>query len=669
MPTIYALKYDVIQILQGQKQYTIDRLNTNDHALEAAYCLEGDNHLVVTPNGFSLIHEKSSAVYERTVPALTLYTEDYKKNVLFAVKNDGSVFFLEDVNGQGLIVDMVSDTVAVAKTAPSGFQKPIRVLNSSTVEIPGGQSRNPVINGKRVRFPLNNPATCYTIMPNGDVAFGSFFFLAGYSSDGTIKWVDITFAPTLAVVPIDEGRRIVSLSADGTVRWHDGTNGETLLASYVHPDLKRRVTWTPEGFFDHSAGGESLVGFHHNQGAGRQARFYSIERFYENLYRPDLVRARLLGKSEDGIIKARKEVGEILDMLEKGLPPEVSASCVVRDGVLNVDVSIEDGGSGVGPVSYFLNGVKVAEDAPPAVSPVKGKRYALTKQLVTAPGENVIEVRSESPLSHIESNTARVVLTNTFAAERKKTLYVLAVGIDKYAAKEFVLNNAVNDVRYFSSTISEIAHKRFADVIVETVENSQATTANVLKAISSVGGRTSPDDCFVLYLSGHGLTVDNTYYFLPSELQGFTKESVALNAISQQALNKALLSVAAQESLIILDTCQSGSFAFSSPLGLDMKAATGRLNRATGRAVLTAATASGDALEGFKGHGLFTYVLVDGLQGKADAAFEDESVSLVELGDYILNNVPTLSSEVWGVTQRPIFYHKGNDFTLTSTER
>jgi hypothetical protein len=47
--------------------------------------------------------------------------------------------------------------------------------------------------------------------------------------------------------------------------------------------------------------------------------------------------------------------------------------------------------------------------------------------------------------------------------------------------------------------------------------------------------------------------------------------------------------------------------------GLEQPAALGRLIVATGRTVLTASTSDKPALEGYHGHGVFTYALLDGL--------------------------------------------------------
>ena len=75
--------------------------------------------------------------------------------------------------------------------------------------------------------------------------------------------------------------------------------------------------------------------------------------------------------------------------------------------------------------------------------------------------------------------------------------------------------------------------------------------------------------------------------------------------------------IKAKRALILLDTCESGAltggYAKSRTEGPVSEAAVGRLNEATGRPVLTAASPGKHAFENYKGHGVFTYALIEAL--------------------------------------------------------
>jgi hypothetical protein len=73
-----------------------------------------------------------------------------------------------------------------------------------------------------------------------------------------------------------------------------------------------------------------------------------------------------------------------------------------------------------------------------------------------------------------------------------------------------------------------------------------------------------------------------------------------------------------------------------------------------------------EALEGYNGHGLFTWVMVEGLRGAADAD-KDGFVKTLELADYIDNEVPLIAERVFKHRQYPIVSPSGQGFPLSRT--
>ena len=71
-------------------------------------------------------------------------------------------------------------------------------------------------------------------------------------------------------------------------------------------------------------------------------------------------------------------------------------------------------------------------------------------------------------------------------------------------------------------------------------------------------------------------------------------------------------------------------------------------------------------MEGYNGHGVFTYVLLDGLAGNADSD-GDGFVTLTELSSYVENQVPELSYEKWGYEQVPQKELRRQDFPIAET--
>jgi uncharacterized caspase-like protein len=78
----------------------------------------------------------------------------------------------------------------------------------------------------------------------------------------------------------------------------------------------------------------------------------------------------------------------------------------------------------------------------------------------------------------------------------------------------------------------------------------------------------------------------------------------------------------------------------------------GRLHEETGRPVLTAAAAGRPAFEGYQGHGVFTWALLDALHhGDSNG---DSLIELSELVAHVQTTVPRISEELNGTGRAAI---------------
>ena len=146
-----------------------------------------------------------------------------------------------------------------------------------------------------------------------------------------------------------------------------------------------------------------------------------------------------------------------------------------------------------------------------------------------------------------------------------------------------------------------------------------------------------------------------------------------------------MLSVKAQKKLILIDTCQAGAllenqqlafnFAGNSRGGgeVEMKTAIDRLMRATGGASIAASTSAQRAREGYGSgantHGVFTYAVLEALEGAADVPEPDTRrpdgyVSINEIAAYVDKMVPIYSQQKWQREQFPIENTMGQNFPI-----
>jgi uncharacterized caspase-like protein len=242
------------------------------------------------------------------------------------------------------------------------------------------------------------------------------------------------------------------------------------------------------------------------------------------------------------------------------------------------------------------------------------------------------------------------------------------VGINRYRDRALRLRYAVADGQALVAAMRAMATPLFREITVTELVDDRATFSGFESAFREAASTVAPQDVFVLYLAGHGLTVDGRYYFLPQDFRYSGDESVRQGAINHDHLQGWLARISARKSLILIDTCESGSFSQSLALmrGMTEKTAIAKLTRATGRATIVAATADQPAAEGYKGHGVFTYVLLQALRhADSISGNRDGYTGLFELASYVNEQVPAITMQAFGFEQVPQVYLLGTDFPIS----
>lgn len=207
----------------------------------------------------------------------------------------------------------------------------------------------------------------------------------------------------------------------------------------------------------------------------------------------------------------------------------------------------------------------------------------------------------------------------------------------------------------------------YAAVDVTTVLDKDVTIANLDKVFTDLGKKAQPRDVFVFFLAGHGKTKNGRYYFLPRDFRYEDEDSIEKTGIDQDKFQAWFAKIPACKSILLYDTCESGSLTGTKTRGSDIEERLGALNRmtrATGRTFLTATTDDAPALEGYRGHGVFTYALLDALE-HADIN-KNGLIEVSELADYIDQKVPDFSFEAFKLRQIPQRSIVGNNFALTN---
>ena len=244
----------------------------------------------------------------------------------------------------------------------------------------------------------------------------------------------------------------------------------------------------------------------------------------------------------------------------------------------------------------------------------------------------------------------------------QSVLYLLVASIDRYRDSNLRLTYAVADGKSFASTIQSMSKPLFRTFTSIELFDERVTFSGFDSAFRTIASMIKPEDVFILYLSGQGVSIDGKYYFLPQDLRYINNESIPSYAISQNHLQDWMLGLSTSKILILIDTCESGAFSKSMPV---MHGIVDSLSNAVGVAAIAATTAKQSAIEGYKGHGLFTYVLLEGLYNADNlSGNRDGYTGVFELASYVNDHVAAISMKEFGFKQLPQVYMIGSDFPI-----
>ena len=491
-------------------------------------------------------------------------------------------------------------------------------------------------------------------------------YIASGSYDKTVKLWEVdsgkeirTFSGRIGVVSSvsfsPDGKYIASGSSDGTVKLWNVETGE-LIYTIVNGNNGEWLTYTPEGFFTGSEWAtKNLV--HIVDGL----EVIGIDQVYDKLYRPDLVAAKMRGED---ISMYAKEVN-LASLVRSGSVPVVTLENLPENPTnrdITFDVCVKNTGGGIGKVNLVLNGktIQLSEGVSTSTGQTVNFRHTITLQN----GENTIEAFAYNGSGLVESRRP----SSTISWEGKTTkpnLYVLTLAINKYRDKSLWLKYCVSDANAIAESFKSQESGLYENVYVSSLQDEEVTKDGISEEFKRLSNLVTADDVFVFYISGHGTTYDDLdYYYIPVNFRYTSRDEIPIQGVSKNDLIENLSLIKAGKTLLMLDTCNSGAFvADLGERGFREKDAIYRLTRATGHATLAASSESKPAMEGYEGHGVFTYVLLEGLDGEADSN-NDGFVTILELASYVEKEVPKRSYEKWGHEQVPQKDLRRQDFPI-----
>ena len=258
-----------------------------------------------------------------------------------------------------------------------------------------------------------------------------------------------------------------------------------------------------------------------------------------------------------------------------------------------------------------------------------------------------------------------LLLTLLVGVSLRAEKWALLVGINNYPNDISSLKYCVADVVAFRDALVNVAGFKKEKIFLMTdgMEGQmEPTHVNVIMRLDILAKQIQPQDTLVFYFSGHGISRQDQSFLLAANSVTTTPNTLELTAIPLQKVNQILSRVKGQQLLSIIDACRNNPDSgrgdkdnyltddFSK--GFKVKRSSSSGGQPSVSATLYACNVGERAYEwAEKGHGVFSYYLLEGLNG--EAVNSQGEVTVTTLAEYTRGNVVKWAEEFRGKKQTP----------------
>jgi hypothetical protein len=420
---------------------------------------------------------------------------------------------------------------------------------------------------------------------------------------------------------------------------------------------------------------------------------YNMEQFYDVFYRPDIVAAKLRGEDIGGLvtITMKEAVKNPPPVVE--FTPKLSNTNQQR---VKACYQVKNAGGGIGEVRLFHNGkliqsdgyyrdvarspaagktvlaaldskaiyadmrsvsIKGRVDAVPLSAKPKGDLFEECKEIDVVPGENEVSIAAFNRGNTVQSSMKTVKFDSTLPPSATH-LYILAIGIDRYRDNTVNLKYAVKDAHDLEEKLKAQSTTLYSprNIHYTRLTDTEATKTGITEKINELARLMKPQDSFIFFAAGHGVLLQDQYYMLTHDFDGRVNDNAMISSNEIVEMSKR---IKALSQLFIFDTCHAGGVDYIVSGLYDARMSV--LAKKMGLHIFASASDKQSAMDGYKGNGLFTYTLLDGLNNNKEAdRYKDGKVTVVGLGEYSRKMTMNISREL-GHTQTPLIIHFGKD--------
>ncbi len=488
-----------------------------------------------------------------------------------------------------------------------------------------------------------------------------------------------------------------------------GTTLRVEKAIFIDPDKGHLIVF-PDGSYAGSASFWDRLSFADSHAV------YPFEQFDLRLNRPDIVLERLSAPVEAVAIakqlreKRLKRMGVTEEMLKPDFHvPELEivgdVPATTDADEINLSIKASDSKYPLERLKVFVNNVPVNGRDGESLRDENTQTLERTIPIKLAAGRNKIQV---SVLNNAGAESLYANAEVNCTAERPKpTLYAVAMGVSEYSNPNWNLKYAAKDARDVLARLKDKAGDSYGQVKELLLTDKEVTKESIAKIKELLKGTTT-DDTVLMFVAGHGLLDSNyDYYFGTTDIDF---NDPADKGIAFEEFDDLLAELPSLRKSLLIDTCHAGELdeeektllasagGVSAALptangvavrsigmrGMNVKAIEGArgasewydrlqglfvdLRRGSGSTILSSSAGAEYALESSEQqNGLFTYAVLEALDGKPDADTDkDGSIEMSELGEYVKKRVSELTNNKQTPNTRRV--NLEGDFTLAKTK-
>jgi WD40 repeat protein len=369
-----------------------------------------------------------------------------------------------------------------------------------------------------------------------------------------------------------DNKTLAIVKRDNSIQFWDVQSGR-LLASAIDMDQDGWLTISPDGRFDGSSGAWQKILWRFSPTA---FDVVPVEVFFGDFYYPGLL-ADAISRRSMGIVPSLAQKDRRQPQLELSLTSATTDKGITTRTV-EARITVSHAPAGAQDVRLFRNGslVKVWHgDA------LKGQSsVTLEATIPVVAGKNLITAYAFNR-DNIKSPTSSLTVEGAESLRRVGTLYVLAIGINKYRNPDYNLNFAVADADEISRQVKnnqdQLGNYTHTELLL--LSDQDATRENIELALGRLAGKSSlplmgaspaikeelqrikavePEDAVIIYYAGHGVAIGERFYLLPFDFTAGTQQQIRTSGISDLDLNEMLEPIGAGKMLMVIDACQSG---------------------------------------------------------------------------------------------------------------